>query len=225
MNQPSTRLRPDVSLYAVADGHVLRAAGAHHHVHLGPGDADALLDSLVSGGTPTTELAASALASLVDAGLVDPAPAHHVVVDDGVLADALRGALSRMGATVGPGGAPVAALDDPGPDGRELPVSGPACWVDEHLVVLAPPAVPARDVSARRRAATRHRDTDPRTRPLPEGRAVVGAPSRAGIELAATVVAAELLRRERPAYEAVVVDLHALTVTRHPVLPVPPAPR
>ena len=38
-------------------------------------------------------------------------------------------------------------------------------------------------------------------------------------------IAAELLRRERPSHEALTIDLHALTVARRPVLPVPPAPR
>jgi hypothetical protein len=47
----------------------------------------------------------------------------------------------------------------------------------------------------------------------------------AGIELAAVTIAAELLRRDRPSHEAVTIDLHGLTVTRRPVLPVPPSPR
>jgi len=46
MNLPlSARLRPDVALYAVEDGHVLRAGDAHHHVHLDPAE---LADSLVA---------------------------------------------------------------------------------------------------------------------------------------------------------------------------------
>ena len=221
--QHSARLRADVALYASRDGHVLRVGETHHHVHLAPTDADALLDSLVTGGSPDAETARAALDVLVDAGLVDPLPAHHCVIGDGTLAGALRAALVRMGVRVGPGGSPIVALDDD----DALPPGGDICWISGDLVLLAPPGVSARDVAARRCAATAHRDTDPLTRPLPTGRTVTSAASvpPAGLELAAVTIAAELLRPDRPAHEAVTVDLHGLTVTRRPVLPVPPAPR
>ena len=222
-SQQSTRLRADVALYASRDGYLLRAGETHHHVHLTTTDADSLLDALVDGGRPATGTARSALDALVDAGLVDPVPAHHCVVGDGTLARALGAALSRMGARVGPGGSPVAAADDD----AVLPSDGDACWISGGLVLLTPPGTSARDVAARRRAAMTHRDDDPLTRPLPTGRAVTASASLppAGIELAAVTIAAELLRRERPSHEALTIDLHALTVARRPVLPVPPAPR
>lgn len=222
-SQQSARLRADVALYASRDGHVLRVGETHHHVHLAPTDADALLDALVAGGSPDAETARAALDALVDAGLVDPLPAHRCVIGDGALAGALRAALLRMGVRVGPGGSPVVALD--GDDA--LPPGGDTCWISGDLVLLAPPGVPARDVAARRRAATAHRDTDPLMHPLPAGRSVTSAVSvpPAGLELAAVTIAAELLRRDRPAHEAITVDLHDLTVTRRPVLPVPASPR
>ncbi|MCY7401076.1 MAG: hypothetical protein LH477_08975 [Nocardioides sp.] len=222
-SEHSARLRADVALYASRDGHMLRVGETHHHVHLAPRDADALLDALVNGGSPDVETARAALDSLVKAGLVDPLPAHHRVIGDGALAQALRAALMRMGARVGTGGLRVVALDDD----ATLPRGGDTCWISGDLVLLAPPGVPVRDVAARRCAATAHRDTDPLTRPLPTGRTVTSVVSvpPAGLELAAVTVAAELLRRDRPAHQAVVVDLHDLTVTRRPVLPVPQAPR
>ncbi len=219
--QQSARLRPDVDLFAVADGHVLRVGDSYHHVHLDAGDADHLLDALVDGGAPPSPAAAHALSGLVEAGLVDVAPTRHTVVGGGVLARAVRGALGRMGGTLDPDGTLLTALDDD----TDLPADGAACWVSDGHVLLSPPAVGAPDVAARREAATRHRTADPRTTPAPGGRVVVPPPSPAGLELAAALVAAELLRSSRPAYEAVVVDLRALTVSRHPVLPVPPAPR
>jgi hypothetical protein len=219
--EESTRLRPDVSLYAARDGHLLRVGDEHHHVHLDEAGADALLDALVRGGAPTVPAARAALAGLAGAGLVDPQPTAVTVGGAGRLARALRAALTRMGASP-VGGPTVTALDDD----RDLPVSGRACWVAGDLVVLAPATVPARDVAARHRAATCHRDADPVT--APTGRRVVAAPPAAGLELAAAVVAAELLRPPAPdappAPRAVVVDLRTLEVTRHPVLPVPPVP-
>jgi hypothetical protein len=221
--QHSARLRADVAVYASRDGYVLRVGETHHHVRLAPADADALLDALVVGGSPDPDHARAALDSLIEAGLVDPLPPHHSVTGDGALAGALRAALLRMGVCVGPGGSPVVALDDD----DDLPPRGDACWISGDLVLLAPPGVPARDVAARRCAATAHRDTDPLTRPLSTGRTVTSAVSvpPAGLELAAVTIAAELLRRDRPAHEAVTVDLHGLAVFRRPVLPVPPAPR
>lgn len=219
--QQSARLRPDVDLLTGSDGPVLRVGDSHHHVHLDAAEADHLLDALVHGGSPTSPAARSALGALVEAGLVDATPARHTVVGDGSLARAVRAALGRMGGTLGPDGALLTALDDD----TDLPPTGAACWISGGRVLLSPPAVPARDVRARHEAATRHRGTDPRTTPVPGGRVVVPAPSPAGLELAATLVAAELLRPARPAHEALVVDLRALRATRHPVLPVPPAPR
>jgi len=221
--QQSARLRADVRLYAARKGYVLRVGETHHHVHLTPAEADALLDALVAGDDPGAGTARAALDSLVVAGLVDAPRAHHTVIGDGALAGALRAALVRMDVAVGPGGSPVVALDDD----EALPPDGRTCWISADLVLLAPPGVPARDVAARRRAATAHRDTDPLTRPLRGGRTVISALSvaPAGLELAAVTIAAELLRTDRPTHEAVVVDLLTLTVTRRPVLPVPPGPR
>lgn len=225
----SSRLRADVDLYPVADGHLLRVGADLHHVHLAAADLDALLDALLAdpdtrGATPATVPARDALTSLVDAGLVDPAPARLAVVGDGLLARALAAALRRMGADVTPaedGVREVQAVDDPE---RLPPEATTACWLDGSVALLTPPAVAPGDVVARRRAATRHRDTDPRTAPV-AGRAVAAVPGDAGVELAATTFAAALLRPGRAAYEAVVVDLRTLTVGHHPVLPVPPAPR
>ncbi|GAA1514815.1 hypothetical protein [Nocardioides humi] len=223
----SVRLRPDVALYATGDGHVLLAGDVHHHVRLDDADLQALLDALLLGDEPRPPQARAALASLVDAGLADPAPVRVDVAGDGVLATALRAALLRMGAGIEAGGTPVAALDDDRPLAR-LPATTAACWASGHRVVLSPPAVPAAQVAARHRAATVHRDADRRVVPAPGARGVrsaVSALTGAGLELAAVQVAAELLRAERPAHEAVVVDLVALTISRHPVLPVPAAPR
>lgn len=209
---PTHRLRPGVALYAAAEGHLLRVDGDDHHVHLDDADATALLDALVDGGSPTTAPARGALDSLVDAGLADVAPALLSVVGEGRLAHALRTATLRMG------------LDG---DGRSVqaddaPTAGATCWISGHRVVLKPHAVPACDVEARHSAATRHRAAAVR----PGGRGVAGASDgRVGLELAAVTVVAELLRGDRHPYEALVVDLHALVVTRHRVLPVPPGPR
>lgn len=224
---PSARLRPDVELYAVADGHVLRTGDRHHHVDLAPAELAALVDALVTGGEPRPPRARAALASLVAAGLADPGPGHVSVTGTGVLAGALRAALDRMGADTAAGGVPVLARDDDGLLDVAAP-GGAVCWVSGHRVLLAPPAVPAGQVAARHHAATVHRDTDRRVAGRPGGGGVRSsrpALRGAGLELAAVQVAAELLRAERPAYEVVVVDLVALTTTRHPVLPVPPAPR
>ncbi|SDD59236.1 hypothetical protein [Nocardioides lianchengensis] len=220
----SRRLRPGVELYAAADGHLLRVGDTHHHVHLDDAAAAELLDALAEGGDPASGPARAALEALVAAGLVDVPPARLRVDGDGVLAAALRAALTRMGAVVGPGGGRVLARDD-----DALPADATtACWVVGHRVVLSPPAVPAPQVAARRRAATRHRAADPRTAPAAGARRVAAAVpllGGAGLELAAVQVAAELLRPDRPAHEVVAVDLRALTVSRHPVLPVPAAPR
>ncbi len=223
----SARLRPDVVVYATVDGHVLRVGDTHHQVHLDEPGAHDLLDALVTGLPPDSAPAAAALASLVAAGLVDPVIPRWTVEGDGRLATAVRGALARMGGTPSPGSstACLPALDDPPPTG--LP-AGRACWSAGRTVVLAPPSVSARDVAARHHAATRHRDTDPRAAPRPGGRRVEPASrplAGAGLELAATLVAADLLRPDPHPYEALVVDLVALTSTRHRVLPLPPAPR
>lgn len=221
----SLRLRAGVDLYAAADGHLLRVGDSYHHVRLPSADVADLLDALADGGEPTSPQARAALEALVAAGLADVPPAHLWVDGDGRLAESLRAALTRMGARLAPDGSPVAALDDDRlPD--DLP--GPACWVAGHRVVLSPPAVRPVHVAARHLAATRHRGADPRTVPVPGGGGVTSAVpllASAGLELAAVQVAAELLRPDRPAHEAVAIDLRALTVTRHPVLPVPPAPR
>lgn len=225
----SARLRPDVVLYAAVDGHVLRVGDTHHQVHLDEPSADDLLDALVTGHHPRTAPAAGALASLVSAGLVDPATPRWTVDGDGRLATAVRAALVRMGAdpapTGGRGAATLLAVDAPGP--ADLP-AGRACWSAGRTVVLSPPAVSARDVAARRRAATRHRATDPRATPRPGGRRVEPASpvlAGAGLQLAAALVAADLLRPDPHPHEALVVDLVALTCARHRVLPLPPAPR
>lgn len=226
-SQATPRLRADVTLYAAADGHVLRVGETHHQVQLHDRDLDALLDALVDGGEPATPLARAALASLVAAGLADLSPAHLTVNGDGALATALHATLVRMGAAVGQGGAPVTALDDDALP-ADLSPTAPVCWVSGHHVVLSPPAVPALQVAARHRAATRHHGADSRSALRPGGRRVHSAApvlAPAGLELAAAQVAAELLRPERPSHEAVVIDLTALSVSRHPVLPVPPAPR
>lgn len=229
----SRRLRPDVTIYETDDGHVLLVGDAHHDLHLADAERDGLLDALAAGPlAPRDDRDAAprvrdALASLVDAGLVDPARAHVAVTGSGALATALRSALARMGADTSAGGAPVAAADDAGLL-ADLPVTTPAAWVEGHRVVLSPPAVPAIHVVARHRAATLHRDTDRRVvrRPGTRGlRSAVPALAGPGLELAAVQVAAELLRADRPSHEVVVIDLVALTTSRHPVLPVPPAPR
>jgi hypothetical protein len=137
--QHSPRLRADVALYASRDGYMLRSGETHHHVHLSPADADALLDALVDGGRPDTELARTALDALVDAGLVDPSPVHHCVVGDGALAHALRAALVRMGVRVGPGGSPVVAVDDE----ATLPQDADACWISGDLALLGPRGAPS----------------------------------------------------------------------------------
>lgn len=232
MTTVSPRLRPGVRLHETAEGHVLRVARGEdrvdHQVDLAPSEVHALMDALLDGGAPDAPAPRAALDSLVAAGLVDPAPAAYDVRGAGLLATALRGALARAGAALTPDGETVTALDTP-PYAGEKPDPvlrrGVVCWLDDDLALLAPPGVPAVDVAARRRAATRHRDTDPRTRPVPGGRSVTAPTPAAGLELAAAVVAAELVRGERPAHTAVVVDLGALTVTHRPVLPVPPAPR
>ncbi|MEO9322541.1 hypothetical protein ABFT23_03570 [Nocardioides sp. C4-1] len=208
----SPRLRAGVALYAADGGHLLRVDGADHHVHLDDADATALLDALLDGGPPATAPARGALAALVDAGLADAAPTRVSVVGDGRLAGALRAAAGRMGAA---GDDLVVRADD-------APTDDATCWMSGHRVVLRPPAVPAGDVEARHRAATRHRGVVVRT----GGRGVVGTgDERAGLELAAVTVVADLRRPDRHPLEAVVVDLDTLVVSRHRVLPVPPAPR
>lgn len=210
-------------LYAAVNGYLLRVGRTDHHVHLEQPEADALLDALVTGTEPTSTRAQAALDWLVGSGLVDVGPPRWTVRGNGTLAEALRVALERMGAEIVDNGRAVAALDDEAlPDVAD---AGRACWITGHLVVLAPADVPARDVAARHRAATRHRDTDPRLRPAPGGRRVAAPPSTAGLELAAVVVAADLLAPSSSPRSAVAIDLHSLTVTRHPVLPVPTAPR
>lgn len=202
---------------------MLKVGEDHHRVALSPPDVDTLLDSLVSGGSPASEPARAALEALVAADLVDPVPAHRLVIGDGVLAQALRDALLRMGGRAGAGATPVSAFDVD----TDLPPAGDVCWITQGLVILAPPDVAAADVAARRRAATTHREADPAVRPDPRGRHVSSTTviPAAGLELAAVTVAAELLRPQRPPLEAVTIDLHALTVARRPVLPVPPPPR
>lgn len=222
----SRRLRPDVALYAAAGGHILRAGDQHHDVHLADTDLDVLLDALVHDHEPTSPAARAALSSLVDAGLADNALTPVAVAGTGRLASALRAALERMGAPSRPGGTPVTVLDDHLP--ATFASDHSACWVAGHRVVLSPTAVPAADVAARHHAASRHRSEDPRVAPLADGQGARAAESPLagpGLELAAVQVAAELLRADRPSHEVVLVDLVALTVSRHPVLPVPPAPR
>ncbi|WP_139979907.1 hypothetical protein [Nocardioides litoris] len=220
------RLRTDVGLWTVADGHVLRVGRNHHRVHLDDLDAEALLDALADGGNPDSDRARRALDALTTEGLVDPPPPRRTVVGTGPLAAAARGALARAGIDAGDDddGPLLVAADDPAPGDLPTDPGSDACWRTGDLVLLAPPAVSAHDVAARRAAATRHRDHDPALRPVPGGRRLAGPVSPAGLHLAAAVVAAELLRPDRAPYDAVAVDLLGLTVTRHPVLPVPPAP-
>lgn len=223
----SSRLRADVALYSSATGHVLRVGDLLHDVHLDDAAACDLIDALVEGGVPADDRARSALVALAEHGLVDPEPRRLEVVGEGNLASALRAALGRMGAHVGPGGDSVVAADDDAlPDG--VPPGTVACWVAGPRVVLAPANVPAADVVARYRAATRHAESA-----LPSARASASRGVRsahpllsgAGLELAAVQVAAELLRADRVPYEAVAIDLLNLTISRHPVLPLPTAPR
>lgn len=225
----SARLRADVALRSGPDGHLLTVGDSDHHVHLDEPEISALHDALVDGGRPALPRARAALDSMVAAGLVDAAPPRIAVGGPGVLATALRAALERMGAVLADDGTPVLALDDDIP-AVDRPDGGPTatCWTVGHRVVLSPPAVPAAQVAARHRAATLHRDADPRVEALPSGRAVRSATpvlGGAGLELAATLVAAELLRTDRAAYEVLAVDLVGLVASRHLVLPVPPAPR
>lgn len=222
----SRRLRADVALYATRAGHVLLVGDTHHHVDLDNGEVEVLFDALVDGNRPASGRARAALDALADAGLVDVTPAHVTVTGDGVLAAALRSSLDRMGVSPGPGGASVLAVDRELP--ATLPVATRACWVSGHRLMLSPTGVSAPQVEARRRAATLHRNTDPDLTRRDNGRDVRSAVSPLtgpGLELAAAQIAAELLGNERSPYEAVVIDLVALTVSRHPVLPVPTAPR
>ncbi|MBM7517267.1 hypothetical protein [Nocardioides nitrophenolicus] len=223
----SARLRADVALYATADGHVLRAGDDYHHVALAGAELDDLLTALVRDRPPATPVARAALDALVGAGLADPRPPRIAVAGTGVLATALRAALRRMGVEPGPGGAAVVALDDAALP-VDLPAGTRACWRAGHRVLLSPPGVPAVEVAARHHAATVHRASDRRVAPRDATSGVrSAAPPLAGpgLELAAVQVAAELLRPAPAPDEAVVVDLVALSVSRHPVLPVPPAPR
>lgn len=223
----SSRLRADVAIYPAAEGPVLRVGDAHHDVRLEDHEVDALLDALLADHAPTAPRARAALASLVEAGLADPRPTSVAVTGDGSLASAVRGALGRMGVETSSGAAAatVHALD-----GDTLPddLGGAACWVSGRHVLLSPPAVPARDVVARHRAATLHHDADDRFAPLAGARGIRSALdplAGPGLELAAVLVAAELLRPDRAPYEVLAIDLVGLTASRHPVLPVPPAPR
>lgn len=225
----STRLRADVALRPGPDGPLLTVGDVDHHVQLDEAEIAALHDALVDGGRPVLPRASAALDSMVAAGLVDPSPPRIAVGGHGVLAVALRAALERMGAVLTDDGTPVLALDDDAlPAGPAADAATAMCWTIGHRVVLSPPAVPAAQVAARHRAATLHRDADPRIHTVPSGRAVRSATpvlGGAGLQLAATLVAAELLRTDRAAYEVLAVDLVGLVASRHLVLPLPPAPR
>lgn len=211
-------------LYSTSGGHVLRVGDVHHDVHLDDASVGELVGTLLGAAEPTDDRARGALVAMRDAGLVDTAPGHLTVLGEGVLAGAVRSALRRMGAQVDAGGKQVAVLDDDAlPSG--LPDDAAACWVVGPHVIFAPDNVSAADVRARFRAA--HTQAD---QPVPEPadagvRSARSLLEGAGLELAAVLVAAELLRAGRPPYEALMVDLVAVTSSRHPVLPVPPAPR
>lgn len=260
MTSTSALLAPGVGLHETHDGHVLTtAAGEVHAVHLDAADATALLDGLAAGRVPDDGVPAAAFAALAAAGhAVGPAPVVAVAdrpadAAHAHLADALRAALDRLGArTAGTPGSPdpapavrvrvgVPVGPAPAPDSAPDPIPLVEAWlVDGHLLV-APPAVPARDLAARWRAAAVRRTavTDPAVQPREGGRGVASAhavPGPLATEVAAHALALEVLRRAgalpaaavpgpRGAYLATVVDLRTAEVTRRPVLPVPPAPR
>lgn len=123
------------------------------------------------------------------------------------------------------------------PPGRVEPLL--TCWPEADHLLLAPAAVPAVDAAARCRATSRRRPVTPAPEPVP-ATGLAGddphRPSPRAVELAATTLALELLRRaerarllggtpaaDRQDLLLTRVDLTALRVTQHPVLPVPAA--
>jgi hypothetical protein len=231
------QLSPNTSIYQALQGYVLRTADDQHfELTLRPGDVEELFEVLAGGATPESETVCAALRALIDAG--------HVVADKSLPLVAVRGRGKIAAATSQRLGRNCVASahesdltchlsDDPVDSGLVGSVDL-VSYRDGITQVITPPGVNAADVLARRRACAAHRGRmQPQYRPLDGGHRVnspLHPVSDRAADAIADLIVAEFADRqtapsERSQYLLTAVDLRSLNVSRHPVLPLPVAPR
>ncbi|HEY9316188.1 hypothetical protein [Williamsia sp.] len=228
------QLSPNTSIYQAHEGYVLRTADAEYfELRLPRGDVEELLAALSDGVAPES---VAALTALIDAGHVVRRKSLPLVVlrGRGRIADATAKLLGRNVATGGRQADLVCHLSDDAVDPDDVGSVDLASYRDGITQVITPRAVDVADIVGRRRASVTHRDRiQPRHRPL-DGGLRLESPLHPVSDRAADVIAdlivAEIADREasstgRAPYLLTAVDLRSLSVSRHPVLPIPVAPQ
>jgi hypothetical protein len=229
------QLSPNTSIYQARQGYVLRTADDDHfELTLPPTDIEQLLEVLAGGPVPESAAASAALRTLIDAG--------HVTAGHTVPPVSVRGhgkvaiATSKLlGHAVVDAGRAVFTchLSDDEAGSHDVGTVDLVSFRDGITQVITPRAVDVADVLRRRRACTAHRDRiQPRFRPVEEGRRIDSAlhpVSDRAAQSIGEVIVAEIADRtssspRRSHYLLTAVDLRTLTVSRHPVLPIPVEP-
>jgi hypothetical protein len=230
-------LSPNTSIYQARQGYVLRTADDEHfELTLADRDVGQILDTLSGGSVPESLRARKALTALVDAG--------HVVAADRLPRVAVRGQGKIASATsIRLGGNSVDAdgqadlvchLSDDDVDPRQVGGADLISYRDGITQLITPRAVDVIHVIGRRRACVSHRDRiPPHHRPVEGGRrldSMLHPVSDRAADLMSELVVAEIIKRQtsssrRSDYLLTALDLRSLTVSRHPVLPIPVAPQ
>ncbi len=215
---------------------MLRTADDEHfELTLPPADIEQLFEVLAGGAVPASPTASAALSALIDAGHVTAVPAVPLVDvrGQGKVAAATSMLLGRRSVSADRGEF-VCHLSDDEAVPRDIGEVDLASYRDGITQVITPRAVDVVDVLRRRRACTAHRDRmQPRFRPVDAGRRIDSSlhpVSDRAAEAIAEAIVAEIADRtssppRRSHYLLTAVDLRSLTVSRHPVLPIPVAPQ
>lgn len=231
------QLSPNTSIYQARQGYVLRTADEQHfELTLSESDIDELLEVLAGDATPHSPTVSAVLDALLDAGHVvsRPDPCHVCVRGNGKIAAATSQRLGRWAMSSSEGAEVICHLSDEAVDVASIGAVDLVSFRDGITQVITPRGVDAADVLDRRRATVLHRDRiEPRYRPVDGGRRVVSAVhpvSDRAADAIADLIVVELADRRcaapgRSQYLLTAVDLRSLTVSRHPVLPVPVAPQ
>jgi hypothetical protein len=230
-------LSPNTSIYQARQGYVLRTADDEHlELTLADRDVEQILATLTGGSAPESHRARAALATLVDAGHV--VPANHLprvaVRGQGRIASATSVRLGRNAVEAAGRADLVVHLSDDDVSPRDVGEVDLVSYRDGITQVITPRAVDVVDVIGRRRACVSHRDRiPPHHRPVEGGRRLDSSlhpVSDRAADLMGELIVAEIIERQtssgrRADYLLTVLDLRSLTVSRHPVLPIPVAPQ
>lgn len=228
-------LAPRTELYQSDSGYVLRTADDEHFaLSLDSAEIDELLGALTEDVVPTSARPRAVLTALVGAGHVlgdDPGGTVSAFVSGhGRVAAALVALLGRIGTSVVARGDAThrIAISDDGLGTIELDASI-SCFRDGNLSFVVPAGVRVSDVHARRAASSRHRRRiEDGYTPTPEGRKLMSSRhpvSDRAAEFLAAHVMAEIFCPQAIPHHVTAIDLRSLSVTRHPVLPVPEPPQ